>query len=202
MDRLSQGAEVFFTRLIMKADDYGSFHGNPKLINAALFPLKDYEVDQIREWVRECLEARLIIHYQSEGKDYIRIENFGQRLRAMRNTFPQPADNPLTSGGQPADNGRPETKRNEVEEETETKGKDARWYESQFDEIFLEQMQITHKGKDIQQAIRESFAHLGADKIRLYNAENADCKKLLNTWLAKMNSTKKEKKPLVNLKDL
>ncbi len=123
MNRLSPGAEVFFTRLIMKADDYGSFHGNPKLINAALFPLKDYSASEVGEWLRECLECRLVTHYQSDGKDYIRIENFGQRLRAMRNIFPQPADNSLTSGGHVADNSPPETKRNEVETKQETKEK-------------------------------------------------------------------------------
>lgn len=120
VDTLTPEAEVFFTRLIMKADDYGSYYANPKLIKSALFPLKDYTSENIQAWIAQCIDAKLITAYSVEGKEYIKIKNFGQRLRAMRNTFPQPADNPLTSGGQLADYGRPETKRNETE--TKQKG--------------------------------------------------------------------------------
>lgn len=92
MDSLSAGAEVLFTRLIMKADDYGSFHGNVKLIKAALFPLKDYTDAQVLGWVSECVRAKLVEGYNVDGRNFIRIINFGQRLRNMRNIFPQPAD--------------------------------------------------------------------------------------------------------------
>lgn len=92
MDSLSAGAEVLFTRLIMKADDYGSFHGNVKLIKAALFPLKDYTDAQVTEWVAECVKAGLVQTYVADGRTFIKIINFGQRLRNMRNIFPQPAD--------------------------------------------------------------------------------------------------------------
>ena len=51
MDKLSQGAEVFFTRLIMKADDYGLYYGNPKLLNSALFPLREYDNSQVLKWL-------------------------------------------------------------------------------------------------------------------------------------------------------
>lgn len=112
---LSEGAEVTFTRLIMKADDYGSFHANLKLIKASIYPLKDYSEVQIGSWLNECIEAELILTYMVEGKQYIRIKDFNQRLRAMRSTFPHPDSNPLTTGGHMSDNGRLETKRNETE---------------------------------------------------------------------------------------
>jgi len=57
------------------------------------------------------------------------------------------------------------------------------WYKGQFDEMYLETLSMTHKGKDLDQAILESYAHLAADKHRLKNADQSDCKKLLNTWL-------------------
>jgi hypothetical protein len=117
IDQLSEGAEVFFTRLIMKADDYGSFYANPKLIRSALFPLKEYKDTQITKWVNECLNAGVIFLYEIENREYIRIINFGQRLRNMRSTFPQPADNSLTTRRE----SRPETKRNESETETNQK---------------------------------------------------------------------------------
>jgi len=117
IDLLSEGAEIFFTRLIMKADDYGSFHSNPKLIRAALFPLKEYKDAIISKWVNECIDAKILFAYTVDGKEYLRIVNFGQRLRNMRNTFPQPVDDPLTIRRESP----PETKRNETESETETK---------------------------------------------------------------------------------
>lgn len=117
IDQLSEGAEVFFTRLIMKADDYGSYYSNPKLIRSALFPLKDYKDATISKWVNECIDAKILFAYTIEGREYLRIVNFGQRLRNMRNTFPQPADDPLSIRRESP----PETKRNETESETETK---------------------------------------------------------------------------------
>lgn len=91
IDTLSQGGEIFFTRLIMKADDYGSFHGDPRLILANLFPFKrGYTEGQVIDWIRECVAAGLIVEYQADGREYVRINNFGQRLRNMRNVFPSP----------------------------------------------------------------------------------------------------------------
>lgn len=119
MEALSLGAEVFFTRLIMKADDYGSFHANPKLLKAALFPLKEYSLKQVDGWLTECVENKLIGKYDVDGKTYIRIINFGQRLQNMRNAFPGPTGDfmELTVSHRESP---PETKRNETEEETET----------------------------------------------------------------------------------
>jgi len=116
IDLLSPEAEIFFTRLIMKADDYGSFYSNPKLIRAALFPLKEYKDSSISKWVNECIDAKILCAYTVEGKEYLRIVNFGQRLRNMRNTFPQPDSEPRTTRRESPP--ETETKRNETESET------------------------------------------------------------------------------------
>lgn len=112
MNSLSFQAESLFTRLIMKADDFGCFHANPKLIKGALFPLRDIKDSDISKWLDECHKAGLIAFYSESSKTYLFIKNFGQRLRTMKKRFPQPNDsNLLTNGGNPP----PETKRNEVE---------------------------------------------------------------------------------------
>lgn len=98
VDSLSPQAEVFFTRLIMKADDYGSFHASPKLIRAALFPLKDYDLSQIQGWLSECVKASLITSYEAAGKSLIRINNFNQRLQNKRGLFPAPGESPGVTG--------------------------------------------------------------------------------------------------------
>jgi hypothetical protein len=122
VDELSVKAEVFFTRLIMKADDYGNYTGNTRLIKAALFPLKLYEISEVTSWIQECVKHGLIIRYTNSGRDYIHIPNFGQTLRRMKAVYPSPTDDGSvrTSDGQVT----AETKRNRNEDETETNAAD------------------------------------------------------------------------------
>lgn len=112
INNISESAEVFFVRLIMKADDYGCFYGNVKLIISALYPLKEITAEQIEDYIKQCENNKLIISYVVDNKRYIKINNFGQRLRVMKSKFPQPNDSgPLTD-----DSNKPlETKRNEEE---------------------------------------------------------------------------------------
>jgi hypothetical protein len=118
INKLSDKAEVFFTRLIMKADDYGCYYGNLKLIKSALYPLRDISESDIYQFLQECEKNNLILMYVVDNKDYIKIFNFGQRLRLMKSKFPQPNDSTSRSN----DSNPPlETKRNEVETEVETK---------------------------------------------------------------------------------
>jgi len=89
---VSVHAERFFVRLIMKADDYGCFHATPSLLKAYLFPLL---LDSVREadltrWMDECHKAGLIVLYESDGKKYLQIVDFKQRLDKSRSKFPLP----------------------------------------------------------------------------------------------------------------
>lgn len=117
IDSLSSDAERFFTRLIMKADDFGYFHAHPSLIIAALFPLKIDKIDleDVEQWIDECERSGLILTYTVNGRKYLQIKNFSQRLRIMTPKFPQPAD----ECQQPAVNCPPETKRSRNEVEVE-----------------------------------------------------------------------------------
>ena len=90
VNALSCGAEVLFTRLFMKADDYGSFHANIKLIKGLLFPLRETKDEDILCWLKELIDLELIIIYSVKQKNYLRILNFGQRMRNMKNRFPEP----------------------------------------------------------------------------------------------------------------
>jgi hypothetical protein len=120
INELSIEAEQFFTRLIMKADDFGRFYGSAKLLKAQLYPLKDINLKSIEKHRDECVKFGIILLYHNDGKEYVEIQDFNQRLRIMKSKFPEPsatcgqmADNCLTDDG---------LKRNE--EETETKGKE------------------------------------------------------------------------------
>ncbi|WP_312306508.1 hypothetical protein [Chryseobacterium sp.] len=93
VDKISFQAEVLFTRLIMKADDYGSYFAKPKLINGNCFPLKDIRESDISRWLQELASAGLIVFYTAENKEYLNIINFNQRLRSMKKCFPQVPEN-------------------------------------------------------------------------------------------------------------
>lgn len=117
IDNLSAEAERMFVRIMMKADDFGYFHANEKLLLAALFPLKVGIISPniISEWLLELEKAELIVTYIANDRKYLKINNFGQRLRKMVSRFPQIADNPPTIDRNPP----PETE-TETEDETET----------------------------------------------------------------------------------
>lgn len=122
MDNLSPGAEVFFTRLIMKADDYGSYHANAKLLKAGLFPLKAYSDVKVAEWLDECITVGLVFRYHVGGRTYIRIKNFGQRMRNMKNKFPEPENEVADNSPQVAADGGespPETRNEKLESRNE-----------------------------------------------------------------------------------
>ena len=93
VNSLSWQAECLFIRLIMKADDYGCFNGNAKLLRSLLFPLKDGLRDtDISRWIAECVTAGLIRVYRAENKPFIEIRNYQQRLKNSRRKFPAPPE--------------------------------------------------------------------------------------------------------------
>ena len=90
---LSQGAEILFYRLIVKADDFGRFHANPKIIIGSCFPLRMPKVKQVVEWLSELCQAGLIHIYSADGdKKYIQFETWSnhQQRRSNKSKFPEP----------------------------------------------------------------------------------------------------------------
>jgi hypothetical protein len=101
VNALSWQGEVLLVRLIMKADDYGRFTANPKLLKSFLFPLKDGIRDaDISRFLAECERAGLIRVYTSDAKPFLEISNFNQRMRAKVSRYPSIN---LTSNNQPID---------------------------------------------------------------------------------------------------
>lgn len=128
IDKLKFEEEVLFTRLIMKADDFGNFHAKPQLIKSLLFPLKDgIRVSYIDRWLKNIEAAGLIRCYTHNGSPFLHIVKFGQRLRQTKRIFPEPLEFiekiDLSADCQQIVSGlRPEEKRREVESEVEGEG--------------------------------------------------------------------------------
>lgn len=121
VDKITPQGEVFFTRLIMKADDYGCFWADQKRLKANLFPLKSDSIRDadISRWIAECEKAGLIVVYESDYKKYLQIVEFGQRLRTKQSKFPLPTDSNLRT----TDSHPPPEVEEEVEVEVEEKRK-------------------------------------------------------------------------------
>lgn len=92
VNTISVHAERFFTRLIMKVDDYGIFPAHISLLKASLFPLLLNGVREadISRWMAECQKAGMIVFYEAESKKYLQIVNFKQRLDKARSRYPFP----------------------------------------------------------------------------------------------------------------
>lgn len=125
IDKLKFEEEVLFTRLIMKADDFGNYHAKPQLIKSLLFPLKDgIRVSDIDRWLKSIEAAGLIRSYTHNGSPFLNIVKFGQRLRQTKRIFPEPSDfqenkNNVSNSRAIDSELRPEEKRREVESEGE-----------------------------------------------------------------------------------
>lgn len=119
IDALDANAERFFLRLCLKADDFGRFHGSPQALRTMLFPLKeDMRSADIPRLLQQCEQAGLVRCYVIDGRNYVEIENFDQRLRAKNSKFPPPPDTCPTHarhmpGICPTDDGLREEKRRE-----------------------------------------------------------------------------------------
>jgi hypothetical protein len=90
VNKLTSQGERFFIRLMMKADDFGNYPANIKLINGTLFP----EIEDIRDidcakWLDECIHNGLIKRYMVEGTKYLHVVDFGQRLDKAKARYPR-----------------------------------------------------------------------------------------------------------------
>lgn len=92
VNTLTAQAERHFIRIIMKVDDWGRLPANPKILRPLLYP---FLLDQIREadlqrLSAECARAGLIRLYSVDGKEFLQVEQFKQRTRAMVSKYPGP----------------------------------------------------------------------------------------------------------------
>lgn len=92
VDALDAHGERFFTRLLMKVDDYGRTLAEPRLLKSRLFPLKtDIRETDISRWLAACQKAGLLRFYvDGKGRTILEVFKFGQRKRFMKSEFEPP----------------------------------------------------------------------------------------------------------------
>lgn len=93
---LSHGAECLFYRLMVKADDFGRYFGNAKIVLSTCFPLKvgEISVDDVEKWLEELWLADLLERYTAGGREYIHLTTWSkhQTCRATKSKYPAPSD--------------------------------------------------------------------------------------------------------------
>lgn len=83
VNALSLGAEVLYRRLMSVVDDYGRFDGRTAIVRAACYPLRIDAVSEaeIDGWIAECADVRLLARYEVDGRQYLALADFKQRIR-------------------------------------------------------------------------------------------------------------------------
>lgn len=83
IDALAPDEECFFLRLCLRVDDYGRFTANPRLLKAALYPLKDDVRDaDISRKLAAAEQAGLVRCYEVDSKRFLEVVAFNQQVRS------------------------------------------------------------------------------------------------------------------------
>jgi len=86
-------AEVLFYRLIVKADDYGRYYANPKIVSNTCYPLHPPKASSVERWLKQLVESGLIqIYIGDDGREYLIFLSWGkhQQVRSKKSKFPAP----------------------------------------------------------------------------------------------------------------
>jgi hypothetical protein len=96
IDRLGSEAEVLYYRLLVVADDLGRMDARTAIVRARCFPLKEsLSAEKISKWLESIWEAGLCARYEVDGKPYIQLLNWDQRVRSS-GKYPPPPDGQLS----------------------------------------------------------------------------------------------------------
>jgi len=87
---LSEGAELFYRRLMSVVDDFGRFHADLTILRTQVYPLKPdaYPESTVATFLAECQHADLIRVYETGRSRFLEMLNFRQRTRAQGSKFP------------------------------------------------------------------------------------------------------------------
>lgn len=136
--KLSAEEERFYVRLLLIVDDYGRFEARSVYLKSKCFPVNEkIKSEHVKKWLKKLLDEKLILIYSVEGKDYLEIVEFNQRLRQKKEKYPGPelADdsNVLTLDRHTS---RTLSESNPIRKETETEKKPKQNPENEIKEIY------------------------------------------------------------------
>lgn len=100
INELTPEEEVFFYRLLVVCDDFGRMDARLPILKSRCFPLKDsVKLEKIDGWLRSLVRQELAICYQVDGKPYLEILKWEQRVRS-KGKYPSADCGQMTDIGQ------------------------------------------------------------------------------------------------------
>lgn len=95
LSRVSMHADLTFRALLVAADDYGRFDAEPRLLKAALYPLRDEVTPaDVRGWVDELAGDGCVRLYEVDGREFLELKGWERHRcngrRAKTSKFPDP----------------------------------------------------------------------------------------------------------------
>lgn len=107
IDAVSPAARDCWVRLLLNVDDFGRFHGDPRIVASKCFPLRA-NARNCQQMLAELAAVGLIVRYEQEGKQYLALTQWNERVRT-KPKYPAPPDcqQPADRCAQTADNCQP-----------------------------------------------------------------------------------------------
>lgn len=94
LSNISAEAERFFWRLVVKADDFGLYYGDVRILASLCFPQKPPTDQKISAWLTELVREGMVGTYTAaeDGKKYLKLLNWEkcQQTRAKNSKYPEP----------------------------------------------------------------------------------------------------------------
>lgn len=184
---VSPNARDLFIRLLNKADDFGLFFADARRLRPLLFPLllNDVREADLQRWTAECGKAGLVRLYEVEGRHYLQVMKWRQRLRNKFSKYPAPPwglgpppDDGHLSDNRTADDSHPRTETN-TDTEAQTKGGEL----AEGFKRFWEDYPATHRKADRMKCLSHWRTH-GIEE------GSADVLKSLAAWKKSRDWTK------------
>jgi hypothetical protein len=79
-----------FVCVLTAADDFGRYHADARLVSGDCLPFDGVPPDECARMIDDLQSAGLVQVYESEGRPYLQIRNFDQRVRSKTSKFPDP----------------------------------------------------------------------------------------------------------------
>ena len=95
---LTDSAQLFYFKLLLLVDDYGRYEADADLLRSKLFwrSLDRWPLSRVSAVLADVSTVRtddgheLVTLYRVNGKSYLQVNNFNQRLRAKHSRCPSP----------------------------------------------------------------------------------------------------------------
>jgi hypothetical protein len=222
LPNISLQAHLLWIGLWNFSDDEGIFENDLNLIKSQIFPRRqDIRVEQIKDWLGQLVKARYIIPFEYQNGSYYIHRTFKTHQKIDRPTpskfsseivrrvlgeysqSPQGTLAPESIGKDSKGEDAPPRKKFTERVDEQMRNKYPQLYQTQedlhkilmADELWVEEMQRLHRGKDLAQAIGESFAYMKTLPARFATSDLDDWKRLVQSWLPKMKPAKNGQTP-------